>query len=215
MGAAKSRPRSSSKAFVSSSLGACSLLESLVLVKTVRGFDILAKSATKRRYTPHVPTELFIWVWVSGYRGPLSARRFFSRTCTRPSLITMPRYSTSSGKKWPLAAFKVILAFPRRVNISSRCCKCSFGERENTITSSRYTKHTFHFTPARIISIALCKVVGALHNSKGRLKHCHAPELHVNALRCSCSSVSASSPHCIPGWRTPRHPLRNLCTHPS
>jgi len=27
------------------------------------------------------------------------------------------------------------------VDTSSRCCKCSFGEREKTITSSRYTKH--------------------------------------------------------------------------
>jgi len=32
----------------------------------------------------------------SGHRRPLSARRFFSRTCTPPGLITWPRYSTSS-----------------------------------------------------------------------------------------------------------------------
>jgi len=71
-------------------------LGSLVLAKAVRGFAILAKSAVKRRYTPHIPRKLFIWVWVSGYRRPLSARRFFSKTCTRPGLITWPSYSTSS-----------------------------------------------------------------------------------------------------------------------
>jgi len=112
MGAAKSRLRSSSKALDYSSLGRGKLLGSLVLVKAVRGFAILAKSATKRRYTPHLPRKLFICVWVSGYWRPLSARRFFPRTCTRPGPIPWPRYSTSSSEKWHLAAFKVTPAFP-------------------------------------------------------------------------------------------------------
>jgi len=96
MGAAKSPPLSSSNAFDFSYLGGGNLLGSLVLFKAGRGFAILAKSATKLRYTPHIPRKLFIWGWVSGYRRPLSARRVFSRTFTRPGLIAWPRYSTSS-----------------------------------------------------------------------------------------------------------------------
>ena len=64
------------------SIGEASFVTSFALVKAARGFAMLERPATKRRYTPHIPRKLFIWVWVSGYRRPLDARRVFSRACT-------------------------------------------------------------------------------------------------------------------------------------
>jgi len=75
-------------------------------------------------------------------------------TCTLPGLITLAWCSTSSWKKWHLAAFKVTPAFNRRFNTTSRCWKCSAGERESTITYSRYNRHICYLPPSRIISIS-------------------------------------------------------------
>jgi len=76
MEAAKSRPHCSSTAFVFFSIGEGSLMRSLVLVKAARGSAILERSATQRRYAPHILRKLFIGVWDAGYRSPHRARRF-------------------------------------------------------------------------------------------------------------------------------------------
>jgi len=84
-------------------------------------------------------------------RGAHEGGKGLLASCLRP----VSSKATHPPTYVPLHTFKVTPAFPRRVNSSPRCCKCSSREREKTLTSSRYFKHICHLNPARIISIAL------------------------------------------------------------
>jgi len=58
------------------------------------------------------------------------------------------------------------------------------------ITWSGYIKHISHLTTARIMSIALRKVEGELHDPNRGRTHYHAPKWNVNSVGCLSSSAT-------------------------
>ena len=73
-------------------------------------------------------------------------------------------------------------ALYNRCSTASRCSMCSAVSRENTIISSRYTRHTFQVSPERVMSTKRWKVAGAFRSPNGILKNQNMPSCDVKVV---------------------------------
>lgn len=110
-----------------------------------------------------------------------------------PCLTIYPRYSTRFWKKRhfnKLLIFNLTQASTRVVSISLTCLMWSSMFLYNMITSSKYTKHVFHFYFVSMMSSARWKHSGAFLRPKGIRVHSKVFAWHKNAiLDISCSPI--------------------------
>src|SRR6218665_2320215 len=99
---------------------------------------------------------------------------------------------------WHFDAFSFRLAVRNRCKKALIRCICCSGVLENTIMSSRYTRHVSKFRPDNTMSISLWKVPGELDKPNGMTRHRNVPLLVMNAvLSASSGSWPLDGTRCV------------------